>query len=69
MTDDPNVCWYCHAQLRYPGTRCPKCGENNEPMLSDGTPLFPRRKPTRNERLQALADSGVDTREDYRGEK
>lgn len=29
----------------------------------------PRRKLTRNERLQGLADSGVDTWDSYRGER
>ena len=63
---------------------CPDCGsdecegdcldaleriENKEPTLVDGTPLSPRRKLTRNERLQALADSGCDPLEDYRGER
>lgn len=40
-----------------------------EPCLLDSTPIYPRRKPTRQERLQELADSGVDTWEEYRGEK
>ena len=40
-----------------------------EPCLSDGTPLYSRRKPTRQERLQGLADSGCDTWAEYRGER
>ncbi len=54
---------------------CPDCGsdeceggcldalerEADEPCLPDGTPLYPRRKPTREERLQGLADAGNDT--------
>lgn len=63
-------------------TRCRVCGGDDcgttwcrgsavddEPCLPDGTPLYPRRKPTREERLQGLADSGCDTWEEYRGER
>ena len=47
---------------------CPNCGWvpkalDEEPTLSDGTPLYPRRKPTREEQLQGLADQGNDTRD------
>lgn len=55
---------------------CPNCGwspkapdVDDEPCLPDGTPLYPRRKLTREERLQGLADNGCDTWEEYRGER
>ena len=35
--------------------------EDDEPCLPDGTPLYPRRKPTREERLQTRAGAGNDT--------
>jgi hypothetical protein len=44
----------------YPGDELCQTHQE-EPTLSDGTPLYPRRKPTREERLQGLADGGRDT--------
>ena len=41
---------------------CPVCGFELERVT-------PRRKLTRQEQLEGLADSGVDTWEDYRGER
>lgn len=41
------------------GDECPRCGADTERI-----PIL-----TRQEALQGLADSGVDTWEDYRGEK
>lgn len=42
--------------------------EDDEPCLSDGTPLFPSRM-TRTERQQGMTDRGCDTLEEYRGER
>ena len=42
---------------------------DDEPCLADGTPLYPARRLTRQERLQGLADRGIDTWDDYRGER
>jgi hypothetical protein len=43
--------------------------EVEEPTNAEGDPIFPKRRPTRQERLQALADRGCDTWGDYRGER
>lgn len=43
--------------------------EQDEPCLSDGTPLFPSRKLTRSEREQGMADRGCDTLEEARSER
>jgi hypothetical protein len=42
------------------GEMCPGC-DDCEPCLPDGTPIYPRRKLTREERLQHQADAGNDT--------
>lgn len=38
-------CWYCKEPLRHPGTRCPKCGEDNSegmgPVREKPTPIKP----------------------------
>lgn len=59
------VCEDCAEPLDAAGN----CANCNEPCLSDGTPLFPQRRLTRQERLQEMADAGCDTWEDYRGER
>ena len=53
-------CGMCDEYHRR-GTECPKCGADLEKV--------PERRLTRQERLQALADSGVDTWEEKRGER
>lgn len=50
-------CGPCDALVK--GDPCPRCGADTERV----------KKLTRQERLQGLADSGVDTWEDYRCEK
>jgi len=46
-----------------------KLEKAEDDCLSDDTPLYPRRKPTREEKLQALADSGIDTWAEYNQER
>jgi hypothetical protein len=59
---------------------CPDCGSSEcegdcidalerEADEPDGTLIYPKRKLTRNERLQEMADRGRDTWEEYRGER
>ena len=68
--------WHQHTRskngaepCRYFGCGCSNFEEAEDPTRPDGTPIFPRRKLTCNERLQMAADSGFDTWDDYRGEK
>ena len=53
-------CGACDKLVRQ--SVCPKCG-------ADADRIQERKKLTRYERHQALADRGIDTWEDYRGEK
>ena len=43
------------------GDECPECGADTETIRT--------RKATRQEQLEALADRGIDTWEEYRGER
>jgi|HubBroStandDraft_6_1064221.scaffolds.fasta_scaffold816507_3 hypothetical protein len=55
---------YCAmCDKRVTGRECPLCGADTERWPEES------RKPTRHERLQGLADRGVDTWEEYRGER
>ncbi len=67
--DDSPACHVCNGDLMLLGNlgsryhfRCRHCGMDQSIVVS-------RHKLTRMERLQGLADSGVDTWEDYRGER
>jgi hypothetical protein len=79
-----DLCLYCCNELsgnveirdeHYPycSMRCvidaERDSQEDEPCKSDGTPIYPRRKLTRQEQLEGLADRGIDTLEDYLGVK
>ncbi len=65
MTDDRTYCLVpdCDEQP-WPGDALCRTHQEEELPCLDW-----RRKPTREERLQGLADSGCDTWEEYRGER
>lgn len=52
-------CPMCDDLVR--GDECPECGADTETIRT--------RKATRQEQLEALADRGIDTWEEYRGER
>lgn len=53
-------CGMCDRWLKTTKKECPLCGDTLE---------WPARKMTRQEKLEALADSGCDTHEERRGER